>query len=237
MPGQSDVEIGVDLRNNVIVGQIMKKIRREECYAKFLLEIIFPQEFSMLRIADKPDLQSLDAKKGIEVVSAIDQNDMEAQHLFKKINEMTLDEKKEKSDIEKIRKLGGQLFGTDGKGMMITTGDDSFTLIISQFKKKLERLNNAGYQEFPEYCLYVKSEIFADEKMKKDALSEMIEITKNVSRTYERVFSKVFVDLYSEVIVFDLLHDSYIVKEVDIGTRDDICSQTNEYIENCERLQ
>lgn len=45
------------------------------------------------------------------------------------------------------------------------------------------------------------------------------------------------VALYSEVIVFDLLHDSYIVKEVNVGTRDDICSQTNEYIENCERLQ
>lgn len=70
--------------------------------------------------------------------------------------------------------------------------------------------------------------------MKKDALSEMIEITKNVSRTYERVFSKVFVDLYDEVIVFDLLHDGYIVKEVNVGTRDDICCLTNKYIKNCK---
>lgn len=99
----------------------MAKIRPEGCYAKFLLERIFPQEFSVLRIADKPDLQSLDAKKGIEVVSAIDPRDMEAQQRFKIINEMTLDERRENKEIERIRKLGGQLFGTDGKGMMITT--------------------------------------------------------------------------------------------------------------------
>ena len=57
------------------------KLRWEECYAKLILERIFPERFGALTISDKPDLQNLTLDVGIEVTTAESKAEKEMDHL------------------------------------------------------------------------------------------------------------------------------------------------------------
>lgn len=71
-----------------------------ECYAKVVLEHIFPNEFKNIEIKDKPDLQMKNGEYGIEVTRAEFKEQLEAESLYHKISYSEID------NIEKaIKKL------------------------------------------------------------------------------------------------------------------------------------
>ena len=54
------------------------KLDYDECYAKIILEMFFPAKYQDLQISDRPDLRTKDGNIGIEVTSAIPQEEQEA---------------------------------------------------------------------------------------------------------------------------------------------------------------
>ena len=58
------------------------KYKYEECFAKIILEHLFPQRYIDLKIEDRPDLQDLEHQIGVEVTSAVPPADREASSLW-----------------------------------------------------------------------------------------------------------------------------------------------------------
>ena len=192
-----------------------QKFRSLECHAKYLLEDFFSEEFRKLCLCDKPDLQSSDGKKGIEVVSAVGEKEKEAEALFRLLNTDSIDKRLDEEEIkDRIEKSGGLLGEKDNKSSLVTVDADSFRRTIEKLERKLELLNkdgDAGYKYFPENSLFVETEIMADESMKEEALKEMI----GLSAQYNRSFDQVFVFSNHEIWIFDLKSARYKTRELD----------------------
>lgn len=56
-----------------------------ECYAKVVLEELYPEQFVNLKIEDKPDLQTNDGEWGVEVTNSMDRDQLNAESLYLKI--------------------------------------------------------------------------------------------------------------------------------------------------------
>ena len=63
-----------------------EKYRYEECYAKILLERVYPEMYTDLSILDKPDLQNDVLQLGVEVTSAVPSYLREAKACWIKAN-------------------------------------------------------------------------------------------------------------------------------------------------------
>ncbi|WP_417019757.1 hypothetical protein [Anaerobutyricum hallii] len=57
------------------------RLSYDECYAKLILEKIFPNRYENLQLSDKPDLRDLKHNIGIEVTSVIPKEEQEALNL------------------------------------------------------------------------------------------------------------------------------------------------------------
>lgn len=79
----------------------------DECFAKLLLEQQFPDIFKDLELIDKPDLQNIKLDLGIEVTTAIEQNDLELDKLYIGLEYNLVNDRK--SVIKKIESLGGKI--------------------------------------------------------------------------------------------------------------------------------
>lgn len=75
-----------------------------ECYAKVVLESLYPEQFNGLVLADKPDLQSPSNNIGIEVTVAEKKETLEAENLYSQLPYTDFSEKQRK--IERIRQCG-----------------------------------------------------------------------------------------------------------------------------------
>ena len=60
------------------------KLDYYECYAKIVLEEMFPERFSDLIIIDKPDLQNEQLDIGVEVTSSVNAKQKEVEALYVK---------------------------------------------------------------------------------------------------------------------------------------------------------
>ncbi len=153
-----------------------------ECYAKIVLEELYPKEFVNLKMEDKPDLQMEDGEYGIEVTNSVDKKQLEAERLYTKISNNTARNKK--GALEPIRKCGCKL----ENGILSSSGTDLFNFILSAFDDKLNKLNK-DYKFFERNCLFIFSDISADDRMIMEAIQDMQQ--RQINR--ERQFYKVFV--------------------------------------------
>lgn len=176
-----------------------------ECYAKIVLEELYPEEFSNLEIKDKPDLQTNSMELGIEVTSSIDKDQRNAESLFADIHYNRVRDKA--GALKRIEKCGCKLedFILVGK-----PGRDSFDLILSSFKEKLKKLNEE-YQEVKKNYLFIFSDILADERMIIDAIRDMQQVQKN----REKQFYKVFVLVPEECYYLDLYTGDYKIHPIE----------------------
>ena len=118
------------------------KVDWEEFYAKVVLEKIYKDEFSRLKIKDRPDLQDDDKGIGIECTVAIDKRSQEAENLYiDLINNKVRNPDKCK---ERINQLGGRIT----EYMLFQSGTDSSANILDAVKIKLNKLNGDNYKRF-----------------------------------------------------------------------------------------
>jgi len=112
------------------------KIDYHECYAKIILEKMFPETFCDLVILDKPDLQNNQLNIGVEITSSGNYKQREAQALYEKWHEQ---DTKGKEKIEKqIKKCGAKL----NKGILEGISDnDNFERIYKVLENKMKKFN------------------------------------------------------------------------------------------------
>lgn len=181
------------------------KTKYDECYAKIVLEELYPEEFIDLELKDKPDLQMENGKLGIEVVISEDKKDLEAESLYSKIEYGKVRNKGKA--IEKIEKLESSY----KDGILFSSGKDSFDLIFGSFNTKINKLNGDGYANFKWNYLFTFSSIIADDRMIKEAIQEM----QKIQASKERKFYKVFVLVPGDLYCLDLYNDCYERKPID----------------------
>ena len=172
------------------------KIDIWECYARRVLEFIDSDKYGNLTYSDKPDLIDRAQSLGIEVTASQSQNSRKAESLYSKLLYEN-DSSQEKRRIELIEQCGahsekGVLFGPNGT--------DSFEPVINSLCKKLEGLKSSGYKKFRRNELFIRSTILADEKMIREALSNM----EKESRGNSCHFASVIVSVPGYNYVFDL---------------------------------
>lgn len=80
------------------------KLDYDECYAKVILEKFYPDRYVDLLLDDKPDLRDTSNGIGIEVTSAIPQNEQEAMSLACEIP--YLEKEKQDKRIAYLKKKG-----------------------------------------------------------------------------------------------------------------------------------
>lgn len=140
-----------------------EKYRYEECYAKILLESIYPEIYTELSILDKPDLQNEVLQVGIEVTSAVPNSLREAQACWIKAIK-TNDAKIKDKYVKRMKQLGYTYTG----GVQSWLRDDFDQLDIEQLyeetslsdleksiTQKIEKLNKCGFKGLKQMDLYV----------------------------------------------------------------------------------
>lgn len=194
------------------------KLRWEECYAKLILERVFPKRFGTLTISDKPDLQNLTLDVGIEVTTAESKAEKEMNHLHSLLtnNKGTIEQRKRNKD--RIEQLGGEY---DDRGMLLGPTDlwDN-RRIYETLENKLIKLNNDTYRTF------VKQYVFITDP-RGIYLDEMSEVHLELSKRQEQFavkFDSVFLYCFDGVIdEYDMQSGEYCRYRID-----DIGSIANE---------
>ena len=188
------------------------KLRWEECFAKLVLEKVFPDRFYQLSIADKPDLQSSVLDVGIEVTTAIPKAEKEKDHLFSQLTHGTGTPEQIERNKDRIRQLGGEY---DDRGLMFSwIGYRDLNRIYSALEEKLKKLNGGGYHPFAkQYIFITDTNAIKDEKMS--------EIHSELCKRQEQFtvkFDSVFIYLYGRVLIeFDITSGNnhrYIIDDV-----------------------
>ena len=80
------------------------KLDYDECYAKIILEMFFLAKYQDLQISDHPDLRTKDGNIGIEVTSAIPQEEQEGLALACEIS--YIDKENQEKRIAYLKKKG-----------------------------------------------------------------------------------------------------------------------------------
>ncbi|MCI9592142.1 MAG: hypothetical protein HFG42_16675 [Lachnospiraceae bacterium] len=171
------------------------KLNYYECYAKIALSQLLSRNYENLILKDKPDLQFLDGSNGIEVTQAIELDQQKADSLYANIlyNRVHNRERAIK-EIEKCdcKYVDGILIGKPGT--------DSFDLILQALNRKLETINKGGFSPFCFYDLFIFSDIYADDIMRKQALQSMIDLSENYAVSFEKILVLVPGSLYIFVL-------------------------------------
>lgn len=204
------------------------KVDYYESYAKIVLEELYPEEFVNVEIKDKPDLQMNDGECGIEVTNAIDEDQREIEKLYVGIQYNSIRNKN--GALAKINKLGGKLYGGILAGK---PGTDSFDLILLAFDNKLNLLNGKGYKQFKWNCLFIFSDIYADDRMIIDAIKDMQQSQKD----REKQFYKVFVLVPGACYYLNLHTGSYRIYPIESATQVLQSDKARELVEKYEEIR
>ena len=199
------------------------KLDYYECYAKIVLEDLFPVFISELLLKDKPDLQDILSQVGNEVTVAEISENIEAQRLYSTLH--AVDDVTQSRNIERMEQCGatyksGILFGPNGS--------DEFILINRAIDSKIEKLQKGEYGKFSEYHLFIFSSILASETMLNDEL-EYLE-----QREIADYFKKIYIQIPGELLYFDLIKSTYEVFSVYTNKQFDWAIKARQMVEDGE---
>ena len=140
------------------------KYKYEECFAKIILEHLFPQRYIDLKIEDRPDLQDLKHQIGVEVTSAVPPEDREANSLWTSTVYMDNGPQKMRN-IDRLAQLGVHYTGGvqvwPSKSYQTDSLENSpYWALIQSFSDKIQKLNQGHYAKLNQYDLFVHSELF-----------------------------------------------------------------------------
>ena len=186
----------------------------EECYAKVILESLFPEEYKDLKIADKPDLVNETTNIGVEVTSAVAQKHREAVRLWSTIPYVSPEQAER--DKERMKQLGVEYQGgvQDWPSESYSASDIEQTPIsevVLAFQNKIEKLNSGQYRQFLRYDLFIHSEVWLDSGRAAEVLQILAE--KNIGNL---VYTSVFLTTSIDIFRFDLLKGNYFITPYDL---------------------
>ena len=180
------------------------KLDYDECYAKIVLEKFFPAKYQNLQISDRPDLRTKDGNIGIEVTSAIPQEEQEALALACEIPYID----KEK---QKYTKYGMSHPSRSYGWIGFNYPDIEKTFcrdFIHAIEEKIKKLNSGNYDLLPEYDLFVQSELYIEEWMRQKLIDKLCQLSK---QRYNYKF--IYLLALNGLFVFDVSTQKYSMKE------------------------
>ena len=195
-----------------------------ECYAKIVLEELFPKKFCNLLLADKPDLQDSKGYVGIEVTRAENPKQAEVESLYSTLHYKN--EKKKAQAIERIEKLGAKVH--DGF-MMGIKGTDGFERINNVIITKCETIAKGGYEPFDEYHLFMFSSTYAVDYMLQEELQCLI--AEDIGKFYRVIYVLVPGGMYC----FDLTTKEYKVFDIDSNMQHKQATKARQMVEEGEK--
>ncbi len=156
------------------------KLDYDECCAKLILEELFPERYTELTLADKPDLQGDGV--GIEVTIANDKKTEEARNNWVKAYNCDNDVQKARYKV-RMAQLGVRYTG----GVQGWPGfAPIFDLTRKAVESKIEKLKKGGYKPFPRYELFVFTDTWYCDTVIADAKTYLFD--ENVSRYFKTVY-------------------------------------------------
>lgn len=195
-----------------------------ECYAKIVLEEMFPEQFSDLIISDKPDLQNAKLNIGIEVTSSENSKQKEAEALC------TIWYYQDNNRKEKIRKqiekCGAKLIVGGLSGI---PDQDNFERIYKTLNEKVEKLEK--YKAFWKQYLFIFSTLYTTPIMREEALCEMCRICESASSK----FNGIYVLVPGAIYIFDLANNKTYEKEITSDRQQFQAQRAREMVEQEEK--
>ena len=174
-----------------------QKLRWEECYAKLVLEKVFPDRFFDLKIEDKPDLQSTVLDVGIEVTTAIPDRVIENDRLFSRLTHDDGNPEHRNRNLNRVQQKGGQYY--DEGVMFCWTGVRNICEVYSAFENKIKKLNGGGYKLFSkQYVFIVENDI----TIQRDDLSKIHSELNRRQTSFSARFDSVFLN-YDRSLLFE----------------------------------
>ena len=192
-----------------------EKYRYEECYAKILLERVYPEMYTDLSILDKPDLQNDVLQVGVEVTSAVPSSLREAKACWIKANN-TNDKKIKSKYVKRMEQLGYTYTG----GMQNWLKEDidqlyeetSLVDLETSIRSKIEKIDRGWYKEFKNMDIYIDA-MFSFFSINDD---ELFELMKNVN-VGKYHFRKIIINVIedNEIVMIDTDEEKYSVTSYD----------------------
>lgn len=203
----------------------------DECYAKVVLEKAFPERYSNLWIADKPDLRDESNTVGIEVTSAIPQSKRESVSLWADIESHTA--KNPERNKARMEQLGVKYTGgvQGWPGTVYPTGcfDKSpFVDVIDVFQMKIKKLNSGEYASLCRYDLYVETELFIESSFLPEILNRVLKIN-----TMSNTYTYVYMVCLNGICVFDLVQKTYEIRKI-VLEQYDLAIEARNLVERAE---
>lgn len=190
----------------------MTQKRFDEYFAKVILENCFPEKFSDLQIADKPDLR-YGKEIGIEVTNCMPKEAAEAINLWNRVKKQG--EQTPPRILERLEQLkdtvhleGNKLIWEQGEYV----GDDIDNSPIKEFVNavatKVERLNsvNANYAAMNSYELFVNSVIDVSTFNQIYALLDRIKMLNDKPKKFDNVY---LITCNQTLLVFDMANNTF----------------------------
>ena len=182
-----------------------------ELYAKFMLEEMFPNEYSKLLKSDKPDLVTNDRSIGVEVTRILWENDMAAAVYFlKNLRSQSIDNI-EPHLIDNFSQRGyevllGNTINAKLENKIIGFSSPSEGTNYPSFERKLEtkykRVNSDIYLKCEYYDLYVIwRELFDDE------LSCVTKIISEINKRFKIGYRYIYIDIGNYLYRYNTRND------------------------------
>lgn len=199
------------------------KLDYDECCALLILKELFPERYSDLVIADKPDLQG--TKIGVEVTIAIEKDYQEVLNNWVKANSCN-DENKKRKYIERMKQLGVVYSG----GVQSWPGyKHSLEVVFDAVDAKVGKLQRGNYRSFEEFELFMFTDTWI--WMRDDIIQELKEFFKN-KKIYE-YFSRIYI-LEKGYLLFTYKADGCDFLKIDIPEQSDRNIRARQLVELAE---
>ena len=208
------------------------KIDYNECYAKLVLEKVFPDRYSGLLFSDKPDLRNTDNTIGIEVTSAIPKDVKESTKLWLRLVSNTA--KSPDKNKERMKQLGGEYTGgiQAWPSTVYPAGNfdkSPFVDVLIAIEEKVTKLNSGNYAILDRYDLYIETELFAVEDFMPIILDRVLKIN-----TGEIHYSYLYVIFQNKICEFDLVNKTYEIRLM-LFDQFDLAMKAREIVERAEK--
>lgn len=186
------------------------KFDYHECYAKIVLESLFPNQFD-LEIKDKPDLQDKRKSIGIEVTQGRNPKQQEIESLYVK---WSYDENINQEKLKRqIKKQGGNIVGGVLSGI---SESDDFGYSVTAFKDKIDKINAGGYLPMNRYDLFIFDDCL-DMTPDRSIIKSLMAYMVDEQRERKNWFCNSYI--CTPTILWSLLLDSLEICQYDISSK------------------
>jgi hypothetical protein len=183
-----------------------------ERLARLTLKVVCDYPIECLICDDKPDLQDAIHSYGIEVVEDCYHNERKAERFISGVWQKQVSKIKPEQ-IKRLEELGGSITEENGVVASASLGatQNGPTHLIDTIKKKVEKLNSGGYDEFAQYGLYV----FVDTVFLFDSyVHSVTETIAEYQADRTRVYETIYLDGSYEMCVCDMRQKSFVRKQI-----------------------